>query len=203
MISKLAAAFLCGGLALAAEAVASQAQADTRDEVLSGIARCSVIHDNRVWLDCVYGAQQPMRALLGLPPAPEYQQRLVPSAGASAPAMIAPPPPAAAAIAPQPHTAARSAPVRRGRAGFLGNLFGDNPPVASSPMASYRYERSGAFVVTLENGQQWRQDDVEGGTAGWTKPAPSYHVTVTQGAFGAYSLSTDENTRSYRVVRVK
>lgn len=202
MISKLVPALLCGGLALAVQAATSQAQADARDDVLSGIARCSVIHDNRVWLDCVYGAQQPMRSLLGLPPAPEYQQRLVPSGSAPASALIAPPPPPAV-IAPQPHTAANPAPVRRGRAGFLGNLFGDNPPVASSPMTSYRYERSGAFVVTLENGQQWRQDDVEGGTAGWTKPAPSYHVTVTQGAFGAYSLSTDDNTRIYRVVRVK
>jgi hypothetical protein len=190
-------------LAIAGHAVLDEARADTRDEVLSGIARCSVIHDNRVWLDCVYGAQQPMRALLALPPAPEYQQRLVPPAG-STPALATPP--TASAIPPRqaaPQTASRPAPVRRGRAGFLGNLFGDNPPIADSRMADYRYDRSGAFVVTLENGQQWRQDDVEGGTAGWTKPASAYHVTVTQGSFGAYNLSTDENMRSFRVVRVK
>ena len=191
---------------MAGLAVMNDVQADTRDEVLSGIARCSVIHDNRVWLDCVYGAQQPMRALLNLPPAPEYQQRLVPPVGL--PAAVAPPP-ATASATPRPQTVFQAAPqtasrpVRRGRAGFFGNLLGDNPPIAESRMASYRYERSGAFVVTLENGQQWRQDDVEGGTAGWTKPASEYRVTVTQGAFGAYSLSTDENMRSFRVVRVK
>ena len=82
---------LCG--ALATTVMTSAALADTRDDVLSAISRCNVIHDNRVWMDCVYGAQQPMRALLGLPPAPEYQQRLVPPAGSvPAPAMIAPPP---------------------------------------------------------------------------------------------------------------
>src|SRR6187551_3725778 len=57
---------------------ASQAQADPRSDVLAGIQRCGVINDDRVWLDCVYGANQPMRARLGLAPAPEFQQRLVP-----------------------------------------------------------------------------------------------------------------------------
>lgn len=193
-------------LALSCPAFESTAQAqDARDQVLSGIGRCGVIHDNRVWLDCVYGAQQPMRALLNLPPAPEYQQRLVPPPGAApiAPMPATAPPPLQSTTQIAPQTASRPPPVRRGRAGFLGNLFGDNPPIASSRMADYRFERNGAFVVTLENGQQWRQDDVEAGAAGWTKPASAYRVTVTQGSFGAFNLSTDENMRSYRVVRVK
>jgi hypothetical protein len=202
MISKLVPVLMCGGLAVAGQAITSEALADTRDDVLSGIARCSVIHDNRVWLDCVYGAQQPMRATLGLPPAPEYQQRLVPPAGSMpAPVMAAPPPSLASAV-PQPQKT-RPAPVRRGRAGFFGNLFGENPPVTVSRLASYRYERSGAFVVELENGQQWRQADVEGGTAGWTRPASTYRVTITQGAFGSFSLHTDDSSRSFRVERLK
>ena len=106
------------------------AWADARDDVLSAIARCNVIHDNRVWLDCVYGAQQPMRALLGLPPAPEYQQRLVPPAGS-----CRRPPDPHRRLRPSRRTGLRTAsqPVRRGRAGFLGNLFGENPPVADRP----------------------------------------------------------------------
>jgi hypothetical protein len=197
-IAKLVPALLCG--ALATTVVTSKAWADARDDVLSAISRCNVIHDNRVWLDCVYGAQQPMRSLLGLPPAPEYQQRLVPSPGAApVPAMI-PPPPASVSAAPA-RTA--SQPVRRGRAGFLGNLFGENPPVADSRMTSYRFESSGAFVVELDNGQKWRQADVEAGTANWNKPASSYRVTVTQGAFGSYSLRTADNSRTFRVERAK
>ena len=195
-IAKLVPALLCGSFVMTAGA--GNARADTRDEVLSAISRCNVIHDNRVWMDCVYGAQQPMRALLGLPPAPEYQQRLVPSPGV-APAMIAPPP---VSVLPAPARTA-SQPVRRGRAGFLGNLFGENPPVAASRMASYRFEKSGAFVVELDNGQKWRQADVEAGTANWNKPASSYRVTVTQGAFGSYSLRTADNARTFRVERAK
>lgn len=181
-------------------AVTSPALADTRDDVLSGIARCNVIHDNRVWLDCVYGAQQPMRALLGLPAAPEYQQRLVPPPGSVPQAPVSAPPVMASAT---PQTSARPSPSRRGRAGFFGNLFGENPPVAVSHMTSYRFDRKGAFVVALENGQQWRQTDVEAGTASWTRPASSYEVTITQGAFGNYTLRTADNPRTFRVERIK
>ena len=199
-IAKWVPALLCGGLAIAA--VTSRARADTRDDVLSAIARCNVIHDNRVWLDCVYGAQQPMRALLGLPPAPEYQQRLVPAPGlAPAPAIAAPRSPVPATA--QARTASGPVPVRRGRAGFLGNLFGANPPVAVARMTSYRFEKSGAFVVELENGQTWRQADVEAGTANWNRPASSYTVTVTQGAFNSYRLRTADNSRTFRVERAK
>jgi len=197
-IAKLVPALLCGVMAV----TMSKARADTRDEVLSAISRCNVIHDNRVWLDCVYGAQQPMRAQLGLPPAPEYQQRLVPSPGAiPAPAMTAPPPVAVSAA--PARTAPGPAPVRRGRAGFLGNLFGANPPVAVGRMTSYRFEKSGAFVVELDNGQTWRQADVDAGTANWRKPASSYNVTITQGAFGSYILRTADSPGTFRVERAK
>src|SRR5881397_3138140 len=68
-------------------AAATQARADARSDVLAGIQRCGAIHDDRVWLDCVYGANQPMRSQLGLSPAPEFQQRLVPQASTIAPPM--------------------------------------------------------------------------------------------------------------------
>jgi hypothetical protein len=55
------------------------AHAATRDDVLYGASRCEAIADDRMWLDCYYGAAQPMRAHLGLPPAPVSQQNLVPA----------------------------------------------------------------------------------------------------------------------------
>src|SRR3982751_2608195 len=129
------------------------AYADTRDDVVSGIERCAVMHDNRVWLDCVYGAVQPMRAQLGLQPVPEFQQRLVPPPQLG----MAPPPPAATAAAPAPAPAsARAAAKSRPKVSFWKNLLGDAPPVTSSRMASYSFEKGGGFLVTLENGQQWR-----------------------------------------------
>jgi hypothetical protein len=175
---------LIGGLFM----IGPQAVADTRDDVISGIERCGVIHDDRVWLDCVYGANQPMRARLGLQPAPEFQQRLVP------PAQLG-------ATAPPVRTASRPAP--RKKPGFFENLLGDTPPVAVSRMASYRYDKNGGFIVSLENGQEWHQTDVEGGTASWNKTPAAYTVTITQGAFGSYNLRTADTPRSFKVERVK
>lgn len=173
----------CGGAFVGAQ----ETRADTRDDVIAAVQRCGVIHDNRVWLDCVYGAQQPMRAELGLPPAPEFQQRLVPPVQLG----TAPPAPRAA-----------SKPVARKKPGFFATLIGNAPPETVSRMASYRYDKSGAFIVSLENGQEWRQTDVVGGTANWIKAPSAYMVTINPGAFGSYSLRTDDNPRTFKVERV-
>jgi hypothetical protein len=184
-IRKTAMLLLYAGVAATA---AAPARADTRDDVLGSIQRCGVIRDDRTWLNCVYGAQQPMRAQLGLPAAPDFQQRLVP-------------PPQTAVAPPPVRSVARPAPRRR--AGFFDTLVGNTPPVTTARMASYSYDKAGAFVVTLENGQEWRQTDVGGGTVSWLKPPSTYLVTITQGAFGSYSLHTDDTPHSYKVERVK
>jgi hypothetical protein len=58
---------------------AQPSQARPRDEVMSGAFRCAVIADTRTWLDCYYGAAQPVRAALGMAPAPAGQTRLAAS----------------------------------------------------------------------------------------------------------------------------
>ena len=70
-------------LGLAVLSVAAPAQARPRDDALSGAFRCAVIADSRAWLDCYYGAAQPMRAALGLPPAlgPQLKLAASPPAG--------------------------------------------------------------------------------------------------------------------------
>ena len=189
---------LCGAIFL----TAGGALAGTRDDVLSGIERCGVIHDDRTWLDCLYGAEQPMRAHLGLQPAPEFQQRLVP-VGPVLPVSAMPAPvPASMPATAAPSVTSRPAP--RTKSSFWKTLIGEAPPAAVSRMASYRYERNGAFVVTLANGQQWRQVDIDSGTrALWMRPPSTYTITVSQGAFGSYTLHTDDNPHIYKVERVQ
>ena len=46
--------------------LAIPAQARPRDDALTGAIRCGVVADSRQWLDCYYGAAQPVRAALGL-----------------------------------------------------------------------------------------------------------------------------------------
>lgn len=180
---------LCGTTLLGA----ASAHAEPRDDVLTGIERCGVIHDDRTWLDCLYGAEQPMRAHLGLPPAPEFQQRLVPTTSVAPVSSVAAPPP-------PPRVAAQPAP--RKKAGFFATLLGEAPPVAVSRMKAYRFEKNGAFVVTLDNGQEWRQVDIDSGAqASWLRPPSTYTVTVSQGAFGSYILHTNDNPHIYKVER--
>jgi hypothetical protein len=77
--------FLALGLLAAAAAPAS---ARPRDDVLSSAYRCAAVGDSRTWLDCYYGAAQPVRAALGMKPVPASQATLVahPPAGTPAPA---------------------------------------------------------------------------------------------------------------------
>jgi hypothetical protein len=138
-----------------------------RDEVMSGAARCAGIADNRSWLDCFYGSAQPMRALLGLAPAPPAQTKLVP-------------PPGAAYVSPE---APRTAPRAEKSRGFLGSILGSSKPVAADvPMASYKFGRDGFFTVVLKNGQSYRQEESDLVFAKWSCSPSTYLVTVTSAA---------------------
>lgn len=59
--------------------LAAPAQARPRDDALSGAIRCGIVADSRQWLDCYYGAAQPVRAALGLPSALAAQIKLAAS----------------------------------------------------------------------------------------------------------------------------
>lgn len=172
--------------AMACGLLAQPALADTRDDVVSGIQRCQSIADDRTWLDCTYGAQQPMRAKLGLPPAPDFQQRLVPPAAGTAPASALP---ARTSAAPPP---------RRG-ASIFQILTGSAAPVTVSPLSAMRYDGQGAFVVTLENGQVWHQVDAESGVR--ARLTLGAKVTIRPGALGSYNMTTDTTARAYKVER--
>jgi hypothetical protein len=132
------------------------------DEVLSGAGRCAGLADNRTWLDCFYGSAQPMRELLGLPPAPYAQVRLVPPLGA---------------------VYARSDITKRVPAeksgSFVADILGSSKPIASDvPMASYKFGRDGKFTVVLKNGQTYRQEEYDMVLAKWNRAPDTYLVTI-------------------------
>ena len=175
-------------VATACAFTAIHASADTRDDVMAAMQRCSIILDDRAWLDCTYGAEQPMRAKLALPPAPEFQQRLVPPLSQSQPRMAAP-------QADTGITAAR--PASRRKASLMQILTGTAQPVAISGIASVRYDSQGAFILTLENGQTWRQTDIENGTK--ARPKIGARATITPAAMGSYNLQMDNITHIFKV----
>jgi len=184
--------------ALGCAVLAGPALADTRDDVLAAMQRCSVMQDDRTWLECTYGAQQLMRAKLGLAPAPDYQQRLVPPApGGRVPLASAPPPPLPGAAPPSRAAVASTPPPARRRGSFMQILGGTAPPVAVSALAAVDYDARGSFTVTLQNGQVWRQVNGE------DLPKARFHigekVTIQPGVLGSYNLKTDRNSHPYKV----
>jgi hypothetical protein len=202
------------------------AAADTRDLVLDRISRCYALADTRQYLECVYGAVQPLRNELGLQQAPQAAafasifSRPAPQAAypSSAPVASAAPAPALAAR-PQPQSdpgivsgvfssvlgmeTKRVAPeqfgLRNARPGP-----GVNVDRITARMAEYGFDRnSGLFTVTLDNGQVWRQQIGDEHKPTWRKPASTYVATISYGANGTFNLSVTGERERYKVQRVR
>ncbi|HXL71680.1 MAG TPA: hypothetical protein VN935_10635 [Rhizomicrobium sp.] len=173
------------GMMGALVALGGTAHADTRGDVLSGIARCGAIADDHTWLNCIYGAAQPMRGQLGLPPAPASQTALVPAASPASPRFSSPAPAAAA-------------PKESG--GFFSRILGGEAVITAMPLSSYRFDSQGFFTITLANGQVWEERD--GPVAHWQGPASQYLVTISKGAMGSFNLTVARESEQYKVRRV-
>ncbi|MBN9589493.1 MAG: hypothetical protein BGN85_12220 [Alphaproteobacteria bacterium 64-11] len=176
-------------LSRTAPATASGPVSDSaiRDQVMSGAFGCNRLPGERQWLDCYYGAAQPMRVRLGLAPAP--QAGLVPRAS----------------LVPQASLVSRTAPVRSAPpprpAPQPGSLFGAD--ATRVRMAAYSFDKSGSFTVTLANGQVWRQRVDDANYAHWKGPASSHVVSVSGGAFGHWRLEDEYDHVIYSVQPVR
>jgi hypothetical protein len=168
---------------LALTILAVPALAGPREDTLSAISRCASLPDDRTFLDCIYGAAQPMRARLGLAPALASQQRLVPPAGL-APAQT--PPPGAAA------------PAAAQTSGLLGMFKGDG-----LHMAAYSFDKRGLFTVTLSDGTVWRQDAADSNFAHFGGKASNYSVTLAAGGSGKSRMTVRGEGGPYLVERVR
>jgi hypothetical protein len=200
-----------------------------RDDVVAGMFRCAAVGDMRVWLDCFYGAAQPVRAALGLKPVPNAQARLVanPPAGAQSgdPSVryqttsdvlrcnnlsqdrqwldcyyaAAQPVRAQLGLSPAPQ-------VRPAMpAHEAGNAEQKTTPTGfpiSSRMASYSFNRYGQFTVVLTNGQTWRQLPGDTSAAHWTKTPPGYTVQISHGALRSFNLKVKGISTEYKVERI-
>jgi hypothetical protein len=184
-------------LALAAMAMASSAMAGTREDVLAGTARCGAISDDRVWLDCYYGAAQPMRNRFGLTPAPEFQTKLVPGATAQ---------PSVSGLVPPPRTAATAPPMpqqNKSGDGVLGALFGGKVLIDRMRLAAYSFDKSGILTVTLSDGEVWQQMKGDDRFAHWAGPASRYVATIKEGSLGSANLQVQGENAQYKVRRVR
>ena len=173
-------------------ACAGPALAGPREDSLARVSRCSNLPDDRAFLDCVYGAMQPMRAALGLPPALPGQQRLVPPDPSLARGI-----PPAGVPATAPAGPAQPAPAKEG--GMLSNVFSGG----ALRMASYSFDRRGLFTVTLSDGSVWRQDINDTNFAHFAGKASSYSIGLHPGDYGKARIDVRGEGGPYLVVRVQ
>ncbi len=136
---------------------AAPALAGPREDTVAGISRCASHADDRTYLNCIYGAAQPLRTQLKLPPAPEDQIRLVPRGPASESI-----PPSVAPLA-----APRRVPTESEFAGAMRERI-DN----------FNFGRGGLFNLMLENGEMYRQDSSDVSRAKWVGRGSDYLVFV-------------------------
>lgn len=152
-----------------------------RGEAMAGAARCYPAADDRQWLDCYYGAVQPVRALLGLPQA----KALLPAQPVEAPAFAVKKP----------------APAPPG--GFSDWLGGSSNQRIVARLESYKFDKYGIFTVTLDNGQVWQQQSGDTVYAHWKKPAAKYTATISRGALGSIDFQLDGEPHIFKVSRLR
>jgi len=156
--------------------LALPAFAGPREDTLAGISRCASLPDDRTFLDCIYGAAQPMRGKLGLPPAPAGQVRLVPPAASYAP------PPTAYAAPPAPRTATPRMAASEPTISTFSSLMGND--TSAGWIETYSFDSKGLFTVTFSNGQIWRQDASDPNRAHWNGRASDYSIKFAKDASG-------------------
>ncbi|HZQ40622.1 MAG TPA: hypothetical protein VFA87_07505 [Rhizomicrobium sp.] len=178
-------------LSLLAVMLAMPASGATRDEVYDALHRCNAMNDNRVWLDCLYGAIQPMRAELSLPPAPEHQVRLVPPAATTRSAA----PPSASVPGGVTHPQPK-------KERFMAYVLGGRKEVKDVSFKSYNFDGAGHFTVTLANGQVWRQADNDNHMAFWKADPARYIANIRTGALGSSIMQVRGEAGAFMVTLV-
>jgi hypothetical protein len=160
--------------------------ADDRDNIMAAFGRCGVFADDRTWLNCIYGAVQPMRGKLGLPPAPPSQTNLVPSLALMP--QVPPPPP--------------SSRERENEGGVISFLVGGQKILTNVPLTDYSTDHDGLFTITLANEEVWRE--VPGSPLPhWRGPASHYVASISKGALNSFNLIIDGEGIKYKVQRVR
>jgi hypothetical protein len=180
------------------------ASPDIRAAVLDRAAHCGILPEGGAWLDCFYGAAQPARQALGLSPAPQsvqLQQVYAKPLSQGGPAVTN-----KEDDSPNIFDMFNSPKVPPERFGFKGAKPGHglNVDRIVDRVANLQGTNTG-FVVTLANGQVWKQVDTA--PAYWRARGAGYTVIITHGAFNSFNmrrqLGKDAETETYKVERVR
>lgn len=154
----------------------SAAYAGVAEELIAAINKCAAMPDTETRYSCYDRL-------------PTIVKSLTTDAGTSAPA-------AAPVSAAQPESK-----------GFLSNLFSSPDDeqlpteITTATVESFTYDY-GIFVVTLDNGQVWRQIAAQGGRVPFSQEHKN-QVKLWRRANGEFVLKLDSSPAKYHVRRIK
>jgi hypothetical protein len=228
-----------GCAVLAALFLCPRAEARPRDDVMSGAFHCGAIADSRTWLDCYYGAAQPIRASLGMQSVPTQQLRLLsqpPEGGVVENGPLRDSVMTSAAgcadrsddrewltcyyssalsmreklglpLATTDRHVPISNPVQGGAtaSGFglpASPIHQAMPNRITSRLTAYSFNKFQIFIVTLENGQVWRQIPGDTIYAHWKSPPGAYTAIITHGLLGSFNFQISNLPGVYKVIRL-
>jgi hypothetical protein len=197
-------------------------QATAADTTTSALKACRAVSDNLARLDCFD------KLVAGLDAAAVTAAPVTAAAPVSAAPPAAAPVAAPAAVAQQ--APAKQETAWYNPSGWLGSeapkparpMVGNPADFGSSslakpaaentgpvpldhitvPVAKVSFNAIGRFIVTLENGQIWRQIDADTGVAHFHRGRTDT-VTITHGFMDAYSLKIEGLSGTYQVRRIK
>jgi hypothetical protein len=181
------------GFVLGLAALATSVQASGSDPLSVRLKRCAALADPSARLACYDGL-----AGMAAPSAATAQATPIPSAGGSAGAI--PSSSAAGASVASPDAPAAVNPIDFGVRN--GPMQAQRDPVREKQMlavvSAVSYRGRGELVVTLDNGQVWRQ----------IQPSeyplkPGDHVEIDVAALGSYRLWTPSTRRATKVTRIQ
>lgn len=176
--------------------------ASPRDDVLSGLQKCSTVTEDKARLSCYDALVRPAQEALNRPPEPQE---------------VTHPP---------------TKEEQKSWFGFdVGSLFNSSPSQQTTPeqfgsenttstkqkveaakeevdsisagVTEYAYTPFGKFIVFLDNGQVWRQLEGDSDHAMFRKNPKDNKVTIERGLIGSYNLSINDSSRTFKVDRVK
>jgi len=206
------------------------AQADPRQDLVDGLAKCSVINDSIERLSCYDALYPQLKAAESIAPTASAPAAPQPSAPFVGPAPAAPA--ATQAIAP----AAAPPPVVDNRPWYNpGRILGVAPDEQTKPeqfggenlappppppgqvavnqppaeidsitatVRDYSFNPYDKFIVVLDNGQIWQQIESDTGKARFMKGAKNT-VTISRGMLGSYNLVVNDASVLFKVHRLK
>ena len=201
------------GAATAALFFSMPAIADDRSRVLEALGKCTALTDDKARLACYDALSPQIKNALGTPPA------IV----ASVQPPAAPPPPPTEEqqkswFGFDPGALFGTAPARQTTPQQFGS---DQMPAAPQPanaaapaqpaeidtitmgVTEYAFTPFGKFIVFLDNGQVWRQEQGDSDHAQFARNPKDNKVTISRGFLGSYNLTINDSAKLFKVTRVK